>query len=151
MRKNIWKIIVVFVLIITVSSIYIGHRFLNHAPKENGALFDEGLIKEIDQKIQYIRPGTTGRVMVMDLGSTGCVPCRMMLPILYELSKEYDGKVDAQFIDVNEKKIVAEKYRIYGIPTQIFFNEKGKEVYRHVGFFPKEAIKKKLKEMGVKL
>jgi thioredoxin 1 len=148
-KKNIWKIIALFVLVVLISSVYIRNQFLNHAQKDNGALIDQELVTEIDKKIQYIRPGTTGRVMVMDLGSTGCVPCRMMMPILYELSKEYNGKVDIQFIDVNEKKIVAEKYRIYGIPTQIFFNEKGKEVYRHVGFFPKDEIIKKLKEMGV--
>ncbi len=87
---------------------------------------------------------------LLDLGSVSCIPCKMMAPILEELKNEYKGRVDVIFVDVWQDDTLAKKYGIQAIPTQIFFDASGKEVYRHVGFFPKEDIIKKFAEMGVK-
>lgn len=88
---------------------------------------------------------------LLDLGATKCVPCRMMAPILEELAKEYKGQLDVQFIDVWKDGKAAEKYKIQSIPTQIFYDAKGKEFSRHVGFFSKEDILKTFEKQGIKL
>ena len=87
--------------------------------------------------------------MLVDLGAGTCIPCKMMAPILEEAQKAYEGKAIVKVIDVNESRDEAMKYGIRVIPTQIFFDADGKEVYRHEGFMPKEDIVSKFKEMGV--
>jgi thioredoxin 1 len=74
----------------------------------------------------------------------------MMAPILEELKKEYAGKLQVEFIDVNQNPEAGTQYSIKLIPVQVFFDKDGKEVFRHIGFFPQAEIEKKLAEMGVK-
>jgi len=88
---------------------------------------------------------------LLDLGANKCIPCKMMKPILDELKSTYAGKLDVVFIDVWENAEAGRQYGIESIPTQIFFNETGKELYRHVGFMPKEDILAKWKELGLNL
>lgn len=88
---------------------------------------------------------------LLDLGAGKCVPCRMMAPILEELKKEYAGKMNVEFIDVWVNPDAAKPYGIEVIPTQIFFDADGKELFRHVGFFAKADILAKWKELGVDL
>jgi thioredoxin 1 len=87
---------------------------------------------------------------LLDLGAKKCIPCKMMAPILDELTKEYNGVFDVEFIDVwqPENKEKAQAHGIRSIPTQIFFDAKGKELWRHEGFISKEDILKKWKELG---
>jgi thioredoxin 1 len=75
----------------------------------------------------------------------------MMAPILEELRREYDGKMTVEFIDVWKNRSAGEPYRIRVIPTQIFFDPAGKELFRHEGFFSKEDILAKWKELGYDL
>lgn len=86
---------------------------------------------------------------LVDLGSTTCIPCKKMAPILEELKAEYAGKLDVEFINVNEDAEAANRYGIMVIPTQIFFNSEGEEVYRHEGFMPKADIVAQFEKMGV--
>lgn len=86
---------------------------------------------------------------LVDLGATKCIPCKMMAPILEELKKDYAGTFDVVFIDVWENPAEGQKYGIQSIPTQIFYDAAGKELFRHEGFFPKEDILMKWKELGV--
>ncbi|MBI1920616.1 MAG: thioredoxin family protein [Geobacter sp.] len=92
----------------------------------------------------------SGRPVVIDLGARTCIPCKKMAPILESLSSEYRGKATVLFIDVHENRAAAEKFRIQMIPTQVFFDGKGKEVKRHVGFMDKPEIAKELKAAGLK-
>lgn len=86
---------------------------------------------------------------LLDLGAGKCIPCKMMAPILEELKTEYAGVFEVEFVDVWENPAEAEKHGIQTIPTQIFFDAAGKELFRHVGFFSKEEILAKWKEFGV--
>ena len=86
---------------------------------------------------------------LVDLGAGKCIPCKMMAPILEELKKEYAGRFDVNFIDVWLNPEAGKQYGISIIPTQIFYNADGKELFRHQGFFSKEDILKKWKELGV--
>ncbi|HEX3045732.1 MAG TPA: thioredoxin family protein [Bacillota bacterium] len=106
--------------------------------------------KVIDASKNFLEPGKNKRMMVMELGSTTCIPCKAMVPILEKLAKEQKGKLDVQFVDVYKRGDLAEKYNIYAIPTQILFSKNGKELFRHEGFYPEEEITKKLKELGFK-
>ena len=66
------------------------------------------------------------------------------------LAKDLQGKVDIQFVDVYKRNDLAQKYKIFAIPTQIFFDKNGKELFRHEGFYPKTDIMAKLKALGLK-
>jgi thioredoxin 1 len=87
--------------------------------------------------------------MLVDLGKGTCIPCKKMKPILEELEAEYKGRAIVKVIDLRYEPKEASKYKIRLIPTQIFFDAKGKEVFRHEGFMDKQSIKEKFAEMGV--
>ena len=91
-----------------------------------------------------------GTVTMIDIGARKCIPCKMMAPILEELEKEYKDRAAIVFIDVWQNPEEGRKYRIRSIPTQIFYDKEGKEVYRHEGFFDKASIVAKLEQLGVK-
>ena len=97
----------------------------------------------------YLNIPIKGRVTMIDLGAKKCIPCKMMAPILVKLEKAYKGTADIVFIDVWENKQPAQRFKIRAIPTQIFFNEQGEEVYRHVGFLDEKSIVEQMTKMGV--
>jgi len=109
--------------------------------KEQAALAKDNLVD---------KARTSGRPSMVDFGASGCRPCDMMAPILETLKKNYAGKVNVEFVPVREEQVLTARYGIQSIPVQVFFDKDGKEVFRHVGFFPQEEIEKKLAEMGVK-
>lgn len=90
-----------------------------------------------------------GMVTMLDLGATRCIPCKLMFPIMQKIEKLYENKAAVVFIDVWENPDQARRFGIRAIPTQIFFDEKGKELYRHEGFMAEAAIVAQLKKMGV--
>jgi thioredoxin 1 len=90
-----------------------------------------------------------GMVTMVDLGAKSCVPCKMMAPIMEKLEKDYEGKAAIVFIDVWKEPGEAKRFGIRTIPTQIFYDKEGKEVYRHVGFMSENAIVTQLKNLGV--
>lgn len=90
---------------------------------------------------------------VIDFGDKFCIPCKLMAPQLEELKAEQKGKLDVEFINVGETANVplAQKHGIEMIPTQIFFDADGKEVWRHVGYISKDGILLKWRELGAEL
>lgn len=92
-----------------------------------------------------------GRPVLIDLGAGTCVPCKMMAPILADLKAEYAGVMDVHFLDVHENQDLITMYGIRVIPTQIFYDASGKEVFRHEGFLSKGDILTRWKELGVDL
>jgi len=85
---------------------------------------------------------------MVDVGAGHCIPCKMMEPILDELQREYAGKVSVEFVDLEQDPKGGERYGVRVIPTQIFFDSDGQEVFRHVGFYSKKDILAKFKELG---
>lgn len=86
---------------------------------------------------------------LIDLGAGKCIPCKMMKPILDDLKANYADHFVTQFIDVWENPDAGKPHGIRTIPTQIFFDAEGKELFRHEGFYGKEDILAKWKELGV--
>jgi len=90
-----------------------------------------------------------GMVTMIDLGAKKCIPCKMMAPIMEKMEKMYKGKAVIAFIDVWEHREPIYRFGIRAIPTQIFFDKSGKEVYRHEGFLAEKDIVAILEKMGV--
>ncbi|MFP4381837.1 MAG: thioredoxin family protein [Candidatus Sumerlaeia bacterium] len=88
---------------------------------------------------------------LVDLGAKSCVPCKMMAPILKNLQEEYSDQFETVFIDVWENRAAGSEYGIRVIPTQIFFDADGKELFRHEGFYSKEDILGKWQELGISI
>jgi len=90
-----------------------------------------------------------GMATMLDIGAATCIPCKMMAPILEKLVMTYRGKAMIIYLDVRYHREKAIGFGINGIPTQIFFDKNGKEVYRHIGFMNEAAIVAQYKKMGV--
>jgi thioredoxin 1 len=86
---------------------------------------------------------------LVDLGAGKCIPCKMMAPILEELSETHKAFFEVEFIDVWVDRSMGAKYGVRAIPTQIFYDTAGKELYRHVGFYSREQILSKWRALGV--
>lgn len=85
---------------------------------------------------------------LVDLGAGKCQACKEMAPILEDVRKEYAGRAVVEFIDVWKNPEVAERHDVRIIPTQIFYDRSGKEVWRHEGGLSKDEIVEKLKSLG---
>ena len=96
-------------------------------------------------------PAASGLPRLVDVGAGKCIPCKMMAPILEELRTQYKGRLEVVFVDVWENPSAGKPYGIQLIPTQIFYDATGKERFRHEGFFAKDDILAKWKELGVDL
>jgi thioredoxin 1 len=96
--------------------------------------------------------GNKYKVTFIELGSVRCIPCQQMQPVMKSIEAKYGREVKVDFHDVwtDAGKPYGVKYGVEAIPTQIFFDETGKEFYRHVGYFPEEELVKVLQRKGVK-
>ncbi len=81
--------------------------------------------------------------VVVDFWAPWCGPCRMVSPIVEELSNEYSGKVRFAKMNTDDNEATASLYGIWSIPTLIIFKD-GKEINRLVGFAPKEQLKRQI-------
>jgi thioredoxin 1 len=77
---------------------------------------------------------------VLDFYADWCAPCKAMKPVFEDLEEEYEGKVEFESIDVEEKGALASKYQIMSIPTFVIL-EDDEEVARKLGAMSKEAFK----------
>ncbi len=91
----------------------------------------------------------SGKPILVDFGANNCLPCRQMRPVLKEIGTEYSEKTKVLAIDVYKNQNLAREYKILMLPTLVFFDAKGKEVFRNVGIMEKEKIVGKLKEIGM--
>ncbi|APM39649.1 thioredoxin [Clostridium kluyveri] len=87
----------------------------------------------------------SSETVLVDFFATWCGPCKMIAPVLEELSEEMKGKVEMFKVDVDRSAELAQKYGIQGVPTLMIFKD-GKSVDRIVGFQPKEILKSRLQQ-----
>jgi thioredoxin 1 len=90
------------------------------------------------------------KVTFIEIGADRCIPCKKMQPIMKEVAAEFAEDVQVVFYDVWKDPEPGRKYGIQLIPTQVFLDSTGKEVNRHVGFFPKEELAAVLVKQGAK-
>jgi len=87
---------------------------------------------------------------IIDFYADWCAPCRMVAPILEELSKEYDGKVDIYKVDTEAEQELAMVFGIRSIPSLLFVPKEG-QPQMAMGALPKETFVKAIDEvLGVK-
>ncbi len=127
--KSIIMLIISFLLITT------GTIAKESTPEEH-----EAFLKNLPVK---------GMVTMVALGRKTCPQCKMMAPILEKLKVKYEGKAAIVFINLLQDPEQQYVYRLKAIPTQVFFDMEGKEVFRHVGFFSEKDIIAQLNKMGV--
>lgn len=84
--------------------------------------------------------------LVIDFWAEWCGPCRMITPIIEELAKEYEGKVNIGKCDIESNDALAVQYSVRSIPTIAFIKD-GKMVEKQVGVASKDAIKTKIEAL----
>ncbi|MDQ3141619.1 MAG: thioredoxin [Bacteroidota bacterium] len=84
-----------------------------------------------------------GEVSVVDFWAEWCGPCRLVSPIIDELSKEYDGKAKIGKLNVDHNPQVSMQFGVRSIPT-ILFIKNGQVVEKHVGTATKATLKQKI-------
>jgi thioredoxin 1 len=131
-------------------------RFIEDLRKNAKIEIDQDRLKkmavnppESNTKEEFEKAMKSGMPVLVDFGANSCVPCRQMRPILKEVSKEYSDKAKVLVMDVYKYRDLAKQHTILAIPTLIFFDSKGKEVFRHMGLLDKEKIVAKFKEIGI--
>jgi thiol-disulfide isomerase/thioredoxin len=87
---------------------------------------------------------------LVDIGAGTCIPCKMMKPILEELMATRAHQFETVFVDLNYERQKGLSYGIRVIPTQVFFDENGHELFRHEGFMSKEQILQAWEQLGYK-
>ena len=138
--------------IVIVAALAVGVVFYLKAQDQQDAGRPSGTPASEDKVAQAVSPEQSAALpRLLDLGADKCIPCKAMAPILDELRREYAGRLDVVFIDVWKNPEAGRRYGVRMIPTQIFFDASGKELDRHTGFFSKEDILARWKELGVEL
>jgi thioredoxin 1 len=89
-----------------------------------------------------------GKPTVVDFGEDWCEQCKKQAPVLEETATKYRGKANVVFVNTKTYSDIGRAYNIAAIPTQIFFDTKGREVSRHVGYSPPEDLAKELAKVG---
>jgi thioredoxin 1 len=164
--KNLWKVIIVLILVSAVAAVVVLKRTENKSQEPQVIISNSqtavvepnqanqpqkiaGDSNQLVMNIEAVEPKMLPRLV--DLGADKCIPCKMMIPVLEELTKEYAGKLQVQFFDVWKSPVYAHQYGIRVIPTQIFLAPDGIELFRHEGYFSKEDILAKWKKLGFDL
>jgi thiol-disulfide isomerase/thioredoxin len=125
------------------------NRLSERTPVElNSTWFQAHAPIALDTPVDHAR--RSGRVSLVDFGAGGCMACDMMTPLLEELRGAYADRANVLFASVRDNPLLGNRYNIRVIPVQVLFDAQGKEVFRHEGFWAKEAMVAKLTELGVK-
>lgn len=149
MAGKVTRIFIVAALIVAVCGIIIYKHIKSNDSSLNNT---QTAIDVSQQQISGAKPQSSKNLpRLVDLGADKCIPCKMMAPILEKLKKEYAGRLEVEFIDVWKNPDEAKRYGIRVIPTQIFFDASGKELFRHEGYMGRKDILAKWKELGVEL
>ena len=90
-----------------------------------------------------------GKIVMLELGSVGCISCDNMKPVMESLRRNYSKSLEVISVDVKEHRQIATRYGVYAIPVQVFLDRQGKEFHRHVGYYAYDKIEPVLKTVGI--
>lgn len=92
---------------------------------------------------------TSGKPLIADFGLNICKQCIKQSEALEEYKKAVGDKVPTRFVHVTKEADTASNYKVMLIPTLIFFDREGRELFRQVGYMPAEEMLAKTKELGL--
>ncbi|MBN1916748.1 MAG: thioredoxin family protein [Verrucomicrobia bacterium] len=119
--------------------------------RNRGSRSGAGSSVEPSADISTAGENQAGLPRLVDVGAGRCIPCKMMAPILDGLKKEYAGRLRVDVYDLTVDPSARDRFNVRLIPTQIFFDPAGNELWRHEGFMPEEDILAKWEELGIDL
>ena len=90
-----------------------------------------------------------GTWLIVEFGGEHCIPCMHMQPVLQDLQVALGNKARVHNFWIQQHPDVARAHRIMVMPTQIVFNPDGKEVFRHMGYFPPDEFQATLQKLGI--
>jgi thioredoxin 1 len=88
-----------------------------------------------------------GKPALYDFGRGMCIPCMEMEKILASVKSKYGNQIEVRLVMAEKNEELFKKYKVMLIPTQVFLDASGKEVFRHVGLFQEKDLLAKLKEL----
>ena len=92
----------------------------------------------------------SGKWTVIEFGGPTCIPCKRMQPILAELQQQFGSRAQVRNFYVTQFPQEARAHKVMVMPTQVVFDPNGKEVTRHMGFWPKDEFLAALAKAGLK-
>lgn len=127
-------LIIIGLLILAFAILYLSARskMKNIAEVED----NESIIVLSDKNFQH---QTRGRIVLVDFWAGWCVPCKMMAPVLNDLTEELKGKAFVGKVDVEKYQSLAQKFNVRNIPTMVLFRD-GKEINRFIGIKTKDFL-----------
>jgi thioredoxin 1 len=138
------KIILLFLLILSISCDSDNYNENPQSTAQNS--------KNITSKSIEGRQENVPLITFVELGSVNCIPCKKMQPIMKAIEKKYGEQIKVVFYDVwkPDQKKYGQEYGIRLIPTQVFLDKNGVEIFRHEGFLPEHEIDVFLQSNGLK-
>jgi thioredoxin 1 len=91
----------------------------------------------------------SGKFTMIEFGGRRCVPCKEMQPILSRIHAKYATVIDIYNVYMEDDPDIGDRFRVNLIPTQVIFNQRGKEIKRHVGLWKEEEIEAQYKKLGI--
>lgn len=140
MNSSIIYFVIAFILVALLASFVLNYRKMKNTP----VVADSDKIKTLtDKNFEHqIKSGVT----LVDFWAAWCMPCKMMAPILNDLSEVVTGDATVGKLNVDEQKAAAAKYGVRSIPTLILFKN-GKEINRFVGVKTKDFLLKEIQKV----
>jgi thioredoxin 1 len=87
------------------------------------------------------------RPTIVDFGSSQCIPCIRFRPVLREVKDAHRDRINVLYLEVSDYRDLALRYKVRLVPTIVFFDAKGQEVRRNVGFMDREAVERILRDL----
>lgn len=115
------------------------------AVKQRWIVSGTKMIKDIKTDEYFEEVVNTSGLVLVDFWATWCGPCRMVAPILEQLSEEYAGKLKIVKVNADEESELLGRFAISSIPTILVYNN-GEVVRTIVGAKPKPGILKELED-----
>lgn len=113
------------------------------------------LLLSAQSSVPAVDPGGLGALLksgkwaIVEFGGPTCVPCRQMQPILADLQQQFGARAQIRNFYITQFPKEAQAHRVMVMPTQVVFDPSGKEVARHMGFWPKSEFLAALAKAGL--